>query len=227
MKRFYEALQVFQRSRIHDHIVRCRQALLARRLTPQNLLRLFFAGAVSRHETPNLILFRTVDDKHTVVDVRARLLHQQWYDVNLIRPANLLRASRKLVSNRGMGNGLKSCAHCRIAKYARSHPSTIEIAGAIQNVGAELLNERLQRRRARAHNLACNLICIEHRNAEVRKGISDGTFTARDAAGEGDEEWAGDWGLGAGGRHDTFRQADGLASSLSIQKRSNKWGPVF
>src|SRR5689334_17858660 len=80
MQGLHEALQVFERAGVLDHIVRGVEALLAARLCSQDLLGPLPAGAVARLQTLDLSFLGTVDDEHAVICLGPSSLHEHRYD---------------------------------------------------------------------------------------------------------------------------------------------------
>ena len=194
VQRFHKSLQLLERARIHDDVVRNRQALLARRLGGENAPGLVSVGLIARRESPDLVLFGAIDDEHAIIDVRATGFGQEGDHMDLVAAAGRVRASRQFLTNGRVSDRLELLALRWIPEDLLPHARAIQATRRVEDVAAELCYELRKRRRSRLDDVSRNLIRIEHGDAELREVLGDGALAARDAAGERDEKWT------AGGR---------------------------
>ena len=181
MQRVHKSLQLLERARIHDDVVCNRQSLSARRLGGENAPGLVSIGLIPRHQSRDLILFGTIDDKHAVIDIRATGFDQKGNHVDLVLAAGGVRASRQFLTNSRVSDRLESLALHWIPEDLLAHARAIQSTRSIENVAAELGYEFRERRRSRLDDVSGDLIRIEHGDAERREALGDGALAARDA----------------------------------------------
>src|SRR5262245_40586258 len=90
-----------------------------------------------------------------------------------------------------MGDRLQLASLFRIGEHALAHGRTVEPAIAVQDLRPELRDQLAERRAAGRHDVARDLVGVEHRHAELRELFGDSGLAAGDAAGQSDQQGRG------------------------------------
>ena len=97
------------------------------------------------------------------------------------------RQSDLLSCHAGVNDGFECTAFCRMAEDDGSERLAIEAAVRVEDGLAECFDDLPPSRLARLHDIASQLVGIDHHRAALREHLGDGAFTGGDAACEADQ----------------------------------------